>query len=74
MFVKVKVFPAAKENKIVRKSNNCFEVKVKEKPIQGRANKAVISIIADYLGVDKHRVKLVKGSKIKNKIFEIVDD
>lgn len=35
MLIKVKVFPNSKKSQILKKSEDSFEVKVKEKPIKG---------------------------------------
>ncbi len=72
MLIKVKVFPASKEKKIIKKKKNSFEVKVKEKPIGGEANKAVIDVLSNFFNVPRNKVKLIKGFKQRNKIFEII--
>lgn len=71
MFIKIKVFPGFKKNEIIKKSEGSFDVKVREKPKQGKANQAVIKILASYLKLPKEKIKLIKGFKEKNKIFEI---
>lgn len=71
MFIKIKVFPGSKKNEIIKKSEDSFDVKVREKPKQGKANQAVIKILASYLKLPKEKIKLIKGFKEKNKIFEI---
>jgi len=70
MLIKVKVFPHSKEEKIIKKAEDSFEILVKEKPIKGQANKAVINILSDYFNKTK-KVKLIKGFKERNKIFSI---
>jgi len=71
MLIKVKVFPCSKKQGIVKKSENSFEIKIKEKPIHGNANKAVIKALIDYFQISESRIKLVKGFKKRNKIFKI---
>ncbi len=70
---KVKVFPEAKEIEIKKKGEDEFLVKVKEKAERGEANRGVIGILADYFNLSENKVKLIKGSKRKNKIFKIYD-
>jgi uncharacterized protein (TIGR00251 family) len=72
MFIKVKVSPGCKKDEIIKKKDDEFEVKVKEKAEEGRANRAVIKVLADYFKIDESRIKLVKGFKTRNKIFEIL--
>ena len=71
MLIKVKVFPGSKNEEIVKKSEDSFEVSVREKPIMGQANKAVIKNLASYFKVSEPRIRLVKGFKERNKIFNI---
>lgn len=72
MLIKVKVFPAAKKCNVVKKSKDGFDVWVKAKPFQGRANAEARELLADFLNVDIKNIKIVKGSKNRNKIFEII--
>jgi hypothetical protein len=74
MFLKIKVFPNYKKEEIMQKSDDEFEVRVKEKAEEGKANKAVIKVIANYFKVDESKIKLIKGFKERNKIFEIKEN
>jgi hypothetical protein len=71
MLIKVKVFPNSKKEEIIKKSENSFEIKVKEKPERGLANKEVIRILSFYFKIPESKLRLIKGFKQKNKIFEI---
>ena len=70
--IRVKVFPNSKKEEIIKKSEDSFEIKVKEKPVKGLANRAVINILSLHFKVPVSRIKLVKGFKERNKIFVIV--
>ena len=74
MLIKVKVFPNSKKEEIIKKSEDSFEVKVKEKPEKGRANKEVVRALSSYFKIPESRIKLIKGLKERNKIFEIKDE
>ena len=71
MLIKVKVFPNSKKDELIIKSADAFDVKVKEKPEQGRANKAVARILSRYFKIGESGVIMVKGGKRRSKIFEI---
>lgn len=71
MLIKVKVFPNSKKQEIIKKSENSFEVKVKEKPIMGKVNRGVIKIFSEFFEISESKIKLIRGFKQKNKIFEI---
>jgi len=74
MLLKVKVFPCAKKERVVKKTDDAFEIETKEKPERGQANKRVVELLSSYLSVPEQRIRLVKGAKERNKIFEIKED
>jgi uncharacterized protein (TIGR00251 family) len=74
MFLKVKVFAGCKKEEIVKKKDDEFEVRVKEKAEKGKANRAAIKVLANYFKIDESKIRLVKGSKERNKIFEIKEN
>lgn len=69
IFVKVKT--RAREEKVEKIDEDHFVVKVKEAPEKGKANDAVIRVLADYFKIPILNVKIVSGLKNKNKILEI---
>jgi len=69
--ITVKAKPAARENKVEKIRESHFIVSVKEPPVQGRANQAIIKLLADYFSVSQGSVQLVSGFTSRNKIFEI---
>ena len=71
MLIKVKVFPNSKKEEVIKKPEDSFEVKVKAKPEKGMANKEVLKILSVYFKIPESKIRLVKGFKKRNKIFEI---
>jgi len=71
MLIKVKVYPKSKKEEVIKKSEDSFDVKVKEKPKQGLATKRVVELLAEHFEISPKNVRLKKGSKQRNKIFEI---
>lgn len=69
IFIKVK--PAAKEDKIEKIDEINFNVQVKEPPVEGRANIAVIKALADYFGVSQFDIRIVSGFTSRSKTIEI---
>ena len=49
-----------------------FEAWIKAKPIEGRANEALISLLARSLQVAPQRLRLVKGAGGRHKVFTIL--
>ena len=71
MLIKVKVFPKSKKEGIVKKSEDSFEVRIKEKPERGEANKSAITLLSSFLKIPKEKIRIIKGSKQRNKILKI---
>ncbi|HJX68948.1 MAG TPA: DUF167 domain-containing protein, partial [Dehalococcoidia bacterium] len=64
MKIQVKVKPNSKTEEISREGNS-FVVKVKEPPKEGKANQAVIRLLAERFGVSQSRVKILSGFRSK---------
>ena len=71
MLIKVKVYPCSDENSISQKSEDSFVIKVREKAERGEANRKVKEVLAGYFHLPLVKVRLIKGGKKPNKIFEI---
>ncbi len=69
IFVKVK--PNSKEESIKKLSETNFEICVKEPPVKGKANAAVIKVLAKRFGVPPSFVNIVIGHSSRQKIVEI---
>ena len=48
-----------------------LRVRVKEPPVDGAANEALVQLVAKKLGVRKDSVTLVSGATARNKVIEV---
>jgi uncharacterized protein YggU (UPF0235/DUF167 family) len=48
-----------------------YKVLVKEMPVGGKANEAIIEALAEYFDTAKSNINLVSGQSSKQKVFEI---
>ena len=69
IFIKAK--PDAWENLVEKIDDTHFVVSVKEPPIQGRANRAIVKLLADYFKTTILNVKIVSGHTSRNKIIVV---
>lgn len=69
--IKVKVSPDSSEEKIIKKGENEYVIKIKEKAENNKANKKVFKILS--LIFPQKRIELMKGSKKRSKIFKIYE-
>jgi uncharacterized protein (TIGR00251 family) len=72
MYLKVKVHPQSKENKIIRHDENSFEVFVREKPFDGKANEMVLNLLSEFFHVSRSKLRIVRGGTSRNKTLELL--
>ena len=70
MKINVRVTANSKTEQVT-KEGDLFLVRVKEPAKEGRANRAVENLLADYFGVSKGRVNIVGGYSSRNKVVDI---
>jgi len=71
MKIQVRVKPNSKTEEVSEEGDS-FIVKVKEPPKEGKANQAVIKLLAEHFGVPKSQVRILSGFRSRNKVIEIV--
>jgi len=71
MIIQVKVKPQSKKEYIERISDKKYQVCLHEAPEKGKANKALVKLLADYFSISLSKVVIVKGQKSKDKIVNI---
>jgi hypothetical protein len=71
MKLHVRVIPNARRNEMSRRDGELI-LRLNAPAIEGKANKAAIDFLAEYLQVPRSRVTLLSGEKSRHKIFEIV--
>jgi hypothetical protein len=65
----VRVFPKSKQNK-VETTPDGYRIRVTVAPEGGKANEAVIKLLAKHLGVAKSRLQVVQGATSRDKVIE----
>ncbi len=72
MKILVKVKPNSKESRVQKMDDAAFSVWVSEPAQEGKANDAVIEVLARHFGVARQNVKILVGHHSKNKIINII--
>jgi uncharacterized protein (TIGR00251 family) len=70
--LRVRVVANAKETKIVGWQNEELVLRLSEPPIDGRANKALLSLLSKILNLSKSRLSIFRGTKSKHKIIDVL--
>ncbi|MDP2630087.1 MAG: DUF167 domain-containing protein [Candidatus Uhrbacteria bacterium] len=71
MKLTVKVKTGARENTVKKIDETSYAVAVKARPIEGKANEAVIKAIAEYFDIPKSRVGIQSGHSSSQKIIAV---
>lgn len=71
MKVSIKVKTSAKENTVQEGPGGELRVLVKAPPQEGRANEAVVEVLAAHFKVPKNHVVIVSGFSSKRKVVRI---
>jgi len=69
LFVKVKL--GAKENRVEKIDDINFRVFVREPPTKGKANSAMVKVLAAYFHCSTAQIKILSGFTSRKKIIEI---
>ncbi|MDR0726778.1 MAG: DUF167 domain-containing protein [Rickettsiales bacterium] len=73
MQINVRVIPKAKLNKITVGDDGNYKIHTTTAPEDGKANEAVIRLLADHLGLPRSKIKLVRGDTSRDKVFTTQD-
>ena len=71
MRLQVKVVPGASRDEVTGWLGEALKIRVQAPPEQGKANKAVIKILARLLEVPRQQIELVRGAGSPNKVFAV---
>jgi uncharacterized protein (TIGR00251 family) len=70
MRVSVLVVPNARKNGVVEEGDH-LKVYVRAPPVKGKANEAVIEVLAEFFGVKKGDIRIISGERSREKVVEI---
>ena len=69
----IKAKPKASLNKVVKINDNHFEVYTTTAAEKGKANEAIIKLLAEFLNVSPSQFEIVSGFKSRQKIIKLSD-
>ncbi len=68
--INIKVVPNAKKNEVIQQADH-LKIKIAAPPVEGKANKVFIEVLAEYFNVKKSAIKIIKGEKSRDKVVMI---
>lgn len=72
MRITIKARPNSYEEKVEKVSGTEFIVSVREPPVGGKANRAIVNALAVYFGIASSRIRIVSGYTSRQKVVEIL--
>ena len=69
----INVKPRSQEDKLIVESDGTITLRVVAPPVEGKANRMVVRILAKRLGKSKSQVRIVAGLRSNVKIVEIAN-
>ena len=69
--IEIRVQPRAKRNAVVADATGLVKVYVTALPEDGRANEAVIELLAEHFGVRCRQVEIIRGETSRNKVLRV---
>jgi uncharacterized protein len=67
----LRVSPGARSSAVVGRHGAAWKVRVSAPPEDGRANAAVVQLLADALGVPARTISVVSGHGARDKLVEV---
>jgi hypothetical protein len=67
----IKAIPGAPKNQICGWLGDALKVKIQAPPVEGRANEALVKLLAEALEVPRRTVTLVRGDTSRHKTVRI---
>ncbi len=65
--------PGASKNEVQGFQDDVLRIRLTAPPVEGKANKALIALLADLLDVKKSDISIVAGQTGRDKLVEVVD-
>jgi len=73
MKIRVRVKPNSRTEEVSREGDSLV-IKIKEPPREGKANQAVIKLLAEHFSVPQSQVRILSGFRSRDKVVEIREE
>jgi len=67
----IRVQPRASKNEVAGIYGTALKIRLQAPPVDGAANDALVSFLADLLGVSRRSVRIISGDSSRNKTVEV---
>ncbi len=70
--IEIRLKPGAKNDRISLGEDRNFDIGIKARPVEGKANAYLIKMLSKLLKVSKSSIEIVKGEKSRRKVVLIL--
>ncbi len=67
----IKVKPNSKKGPLIEETAGGLVAYLQEPAVDGKANAALVKVLAKHFGTAKRNIKIIQGAKSKNKVVEV---
>jgi len=68
--INIRVIPRAGRNEIKQEAS-MLKVYLTAPPVEGKANKLLLKLLAKHFGLKKSQLRIVKGERTRDKVIQI---
>lgn len=72
LIISLKVTPRSSKSEVIKIDESNYRIKVKNPPVEGRANREVVEVLAEYFKVPKNQVQIIRGLTGTYKTVKII--
>ena len=70
--LKIKVEPRSSRSEVVGPYGDALKVKLNSPPVEGKANKELVEVLAREFGISRRDVEIISGQSSKNKTVRLI--
>lgn len=69
--IAVRIIPNSSKSYVVNQISGVIKIKIQEPSNNGKANRALVRLISEKLGIPIKKISIISGQKSRNKILSI---
>jgi hypothetical protein len=73
MRIYIKVIPRSSRNLVEKISEGEYRVRLTAPPVDGKANEALVKLLAEYFDISKSAISIVGGKSTPRKMVDVLD-
>lgn len=71
MTIKVRVQPKSSNHFLEQEEHGVYKAYLKSAPVDDKANRELIALLAEEFGIKKYQIEIIKGIKSRDKVVRL---